>query len=68
MHEREYYQLSTNNVLVKRNQVFALTGGFLEGYKIGTTSYVERMNLHPSKTGIVKISVWPETRKIRAQA
>jgi len=68
VHEREYYELSTNMTLVERRQIFCLTGGFLEGYKQGTTSYVERKNLEPMKTGIVKISIWPETKKLRAQA
>lgn len=68
IHERPYYVLSTNMVMVERKQVFALTGGFLKGYQEGTVSYVERKNLEPLKTGIVKITVWPESKQIRAQA
>lgn len=66
--ERMYYELSTNNVMVERDQGFALTGGFLEGYLPGTISYVERKNLTPIKTGIVKISINPDTRKMRLQS
>lgn len=68
VHERPYYALSTNMTMVERKQVFVLTGGFLEGYKLGTLSYVERKNLSPSKLGIVKISIWPETKQVRGQA
>ena len=67
-HERPYYALSTNMTLVERRQVFVLTGGFEEGYKEGTVSYIERRNLNPIKTGIVKITINPETKNIRAQA
>ena len=68
VHEQTYYELSTNLTMVQRKKVFALTGGFLEGYQEGTLSYVERKNLEPLKTGVVKITVFPETKKIRAQA
>ncbi len=67
-HERSYYTLSTNMTMIERKQVFVLTGGFLEGYQQGTTSYIERKNLSPMRTGIVVITVNPENKQIRAQA
>ena len=67
-HEERYYALSTNESLVERTRVYCLTGGFLEGYQQGTLSYVERKNLRPLKTGVVKIIVNPMTLRIRAQA
>ncbi len=68
VHETVYYSMNTNGKLEQKRKIHALTGGFLEGYIEGTVSYVERKNLMPIKTGIVRLSVWPEKQRVRGQA
>ena len=54
--------------LLSAKKTYVLTGGFLEGYKQGTYSYIERKNLTPLKIGVVKISIYPDRKDIHAEA
>lgn len=49
-----------NNMNLKyKKKILAVTGCFLNGYTQGSTSYVEKMMLPPTCTGVVKIMINP---------
>ena len=48
-------------------RMYAITGSFLRGYVAGTTSYVERKNMRPIKTGVVKLTIFPDRKDIHAE-
>lgn len=53
--------------IVEKKKVYALTGGFLKGYQVGSLSYVERKNLKPNKIGILTICIYPKTRDLHVK-
>jgi len=60
-----YYDLAGN--LKAKKKLLAVTGSFLRGYQAGASSYVEKMNLPPTDIGVIKITINPRKRDIRAE-
>lgn len=54
----------SNMNLKYRKKILAVTGCFLNGYTQGSTSYVEKMMLPPTCTGVVKIMLNPRKKDI----
>ena len=44
-----------------KKSILGNTGSFLDGYTLGNSSYVERMDLPPSDLGVIKIEIIPYT-------
>jgi len=49
----------TSTKIREYKKAYVLTGGFLRGHQVGTTSYIEKKNLEPSKIGIAVIEIDP---------
>lgn len=56
--------LSPQNKLVERKRVYACTGCFQRSIGKGKTSFLERKGFPPSKVGVVKIMIHPDTKDI----
>ena len=52
------------NKLLKKTRIIGNTGGFLDGYLLDQSSYVESKNLQPSRTGTITVSIKPESRSL----
>ncbi|MBC7128377.1 MAG: metallophosphoesterase [Thermoplasmatales archaeon] len=64
-------QLSINGKkkqqLIYKKKIGGVTGSFLQGYALGsTTSYVERYEYPPTDLGVIKITIIPDTGDIHA--
>jgi hypothetical protein len=53
-----------NNELKVRKRILAVTGAFLDGYRKGACSYVEKWMYPPSDIGVVKITFIPDKEDI----
>lgn len=66
-----YYEHSANgrhDMVMKRQRLFLITGGYLEGYIPGLSTYVSRYGYSPSILGCMKLVIDPDNRRVEAIA
>lgn len=64
----EHVTNGRHNHIAKRLRVFAMCGGYLEGYVPNNTTYVEKTAYPPGILGCVKLEFFPDKRRVEARA